>query len=199
MNPSNCVREAQSLPSFRPRTTSTALRRSARCFLGMSLTCARCHTHKYDPIPQTEYYQSVSVFQQHRRKSVRWERKLRIPTDRYRSRRRKGPRSLVAVDAMGRNDKLALFGARSPRSSEGRRLCPEQHRKSLAIGLRVSRPSGFGCGPCRTVSRVRNLQQHAAKLQVGGEAVNAEKISSQQRWLPRELAKPRETKAPSSW
>ena len=31
-------------------------------FLGMSLTCARCHTHKYDPIPQTEYYQLLAFF-----------------------------------------------------------------------------------------------------------------------------------------
>jgi len=31
-------------------------------FLGMSLTCARCHTHKYDPIPQTEYYRLMAFF-----------------------------------------------------------------------------------------------------------------------------------------
>ena len=31
-------------------------------FLGMSLTCARCHTHKYDPIPQTEYYRLLAFF-----------------------------------------------------------------------------------------------------------------------------------------
>lgn len=30
--------------------------------LGMSLTCARCHSHKYDPIPQTEYYGLMAFF-----------------------------------------------------------------------------------------------------------------------------------------
>ena len=30
--------------------------------LGMSLTCARCHTHKYDPITQTEYYRLFAFF-----------------------------------------------------------------------------------------------------------------------------------------
>lgn len=31
-------------------------------FLGMSLTCARCHSHKYDPISQTEYYRLLAFF-----------------------------------------------------------------------------------------------------------------------------------------
>lgn len=31
-------------------------------FLGLSLTCARCHTHKYDPIEQREYYELLAFF-----------------------------------------------------------------------------------------------------------------------------------------
>lgn len=31
-------------------------------FLGLSLTCARCHTHKYDPIPHREYYRLLAFF-----------------------------------------------------------------------------------------------------------------------------------------
>ena len=31
-------------------------------FLGMTLSCARCHTHKYDPITQTEYYRLFAFF-----------------------------------------------------------------------------------------------------------------------------------------
>jgi mono/diheme cytochrome c family protein len=36
-------------------TTSTA-------FLGMTVRCARCHDHKFDPIPQTDYYALGAAF-----------------------------------------------------------------------------------------------------------------------------------------
>jgi mono/diheme cytochrome c family protein len=31
-------------------------------FLGMTLGCARCHNHKFDPIPQKDYYRMQAVF-----------------------------------------------------------------------------------------------------------------------------------------
>lgn len=36
-------------------TTSTA-------FLGVTTKCARCHNHKFDPIPQTDYYRMAAAF-----------------------------------------------------------------------------------------------------------------------------------------
>jgi len=33
-----------------------------RGFLGLTVACARCHDHKYDPIPQTDYYALGGVF-----------------------------------------------------------------------------------------------------------------------------------------
>jgi len=35
----------------------------ATAFLGLTLECARCHDHKFDPITQKEYYQFFSMFQ----------------------------------------------------------------------------------------------------------------------------------------
>ena len=33
-----------------------------RAFLGLTASCARCHDHKFDPIPQTDYYALAGIF-----------------------------------------------------------------------------------------------------------------------------------------
>ncbi|MDG1897088.1 MAG: PSD1 and planctomycete cytochrome C domain-containing protein [Fuerstiella sp.] len=38
---------------------------TAKAFLGMTLNCARCHDHKFDPIAQTAYYQFRAIFEPH--------------------------------------------------------------------------------------------------------------------------------------
>ncbi len=35
---------------------------TSRVFLGMSVACARCHDHKFDAIPQTDYYAMAGIF-----------------------------------------------------------------------------------------------------------------------------------------
>jgi len=38
---------------------------TAQAFLGVTLGCARCHDHMYDPITQKEYYQVRAIFEPH--------------------------------------------------------------------------------------------------------------------------------------
>jgi len=38
---------------------------TSKAFLGITLNCARCHDHMYDPILQTDYYQFRAVFEPH--------------------------------------------------------------------------------------------------------------------------------------
>jgi cytochrome c553 len=34
----------------------------SQAFLGLTVACARCHNHKFDPIPQTDYYALAGIF-----------------------------------------------------------------------------------------------------------------------------------------
>lgn len=61
MNPTTA--EGGVIPAeFQAKNNFDRVETMGTVFLGMSLTCARCHTHKYDPIPQTEYYGLMAFF-----------------------------------------------------------------------------------------------------------------------------------------
>lgn len=61
MNPSTA--EGGAIPAeFQAKNNFDRTETLGTVLLGMSLTCARCHTHKYDPIPQTEYYRLLAFF-----------------------------------------------------------------------------------------------------------------------------------------
>jgi hypothetical protein len=41
------------------------VKHTAQAFLGVTLDCARCHEHKYDPFPQEDYYRFRAFFEPH--------------------------------------------------------------------------------------------------------------------------------------
>ena len=47
---------------FRVEYAADRTNTTATAFMGMTMECARCHDHKYDPISQKEYYQFFSFF-----------------------------------------------------------------------------------------------------------------------------------------
>ena len=55
--------EGGSVPEeFRIEYVTDRAQTFATAFLGLTLECARCHDHKYDPLLQTEYYQLCAFF-----------------------------------------------------------------------------------------------------------------------------------------
>ena len=61
MNPSTA--EGGAIPAeFQAKNSFDRTENFGTVMLGMSMTCARCHTHKYDPIQQTEYYRLLAFF-----------------------------------------------------------------------------------------------------------------------------------------
>ncbi len=61
MNPT--TNEGGSIPEeFQAKNNFDRVENLGTAFLGLSLQCARCHTHKYDPISQTEYFQLFAFF-----------------------------------------------------------------------------------------------------------------------------------------
>ena len=49
---------------FRQENVSDRVHTFGTAFLGLTMECAKCHDHKYDPIPQSDYYSMASMFGQ---------------------------------------------------------------------------------------------------------------------------------------
>lgn len=49
---------------FRVAAVKDRVDLTMQVWMGMTMGCAKCHTHKYDPISMTEYYQFYSIFNQ---------------------------------------------------------------------------------------------------------------------------------------
>ena len=50
----------------------------SRGLLGVTVSCARCHDHKFDPIPQLDYYSLAGVFRNTKQRDVRLPRSREV-------------------------------------------------------------------------------------------------------------------------
>ncbi len=50
-------------PIARNQVMADAIQVVGSSLLGLTLNCAQCHNHRYDPIPQSDYYQIRAIFQ----------------------------------------------------------------------------------------------------------------------------------------
>jgi hypothetical protein len=49
-------------PGYYYQTLDDTVKIVSSSLLGLTVQCAKCHSHKYDPIPQTEYYRVQAMF-----------------------------------------------------------------------------------------------------------------------------------------
>ncbi|MEX2300145.1 MAG: DUF1553 domain-containing protein [Bryobacterales bacterium] len=49
-------------PQYRYNYLDDMIGTTSRVFMGLTVNCARCHDHKFDPITQVEYYRMMAVF-----------------------------------------------------------------------------------------------------------------------------------------
>ena len=57
-------REYAHQEEYRAKYAFDRMETTGTMWLGLTMTCARCHTHKYDPITQREYYSFSAFFNQ---------------------------------------------------------------------------------------------------------------------------------------
>jgi hypothetical protein len=77
---------------FRFHAMTDRVNTTATAWLGLTLGCAQCHTHKYDPIPQREYY-AVMAFLNNADEPL-----IDVPTPALTARRAEVEKHIVAIE-----------------------------------------------------------------------------------------------------
>ncbi|MDA1230415.1 MAG: PSD1 and planctomycete cytochrome C domain-containing protein, partial [Planctomycetota bacterium] len=124
---------------------------TTRVFMGVSVACARCHDHKFDPIPQTDYYALAGIFQS-----------TETLYGGVRSQRNRQPSNLIIlpIDSPNPSDKpitkqeLAEFTKRRD----------ELEKEAIEARRAARQPQTNGTDPGRTIRNQFALDQQAAQL-----------------------------------
>ena len=63
MAPDGTASKGVDIPTEANQTIADTLQIVSTAFLGLTIHCAQCHNHKYDPIPQTDYFKLRAIFE----------------------------------------------------------------------------------------------------------------------------------------
>ena len=96
---------------FRVEAVVDRVSTTGAVFLGLTLGCARCHDHKYDPISQREFYQLFAMFNNCD------EPTLSVPTDQQ---AKELPALLAEIEQVEKRLADVEANAAGPRKPSGR-------------------------------------------------------------------------------
>jgi cytochrome c553 len=130
---------------------------TSQAFLGLTLGCARCHDHKFEPLTQTDYYRMVAIFN-----GLQRPRKGRTELDLPIGKR-------LEVDAEIARDRL--IEAFTQQLTELRNAHRKQTLESKPASLTAETIAAFLADPMKRDEAQRKLvEKHAALLE---EAIDA--------------------------
>ena len=128
---------------YRVEYVADRVHTTATVFLGLSMQCARCHDHKYDPVSQKEYYRFFAYFNSISDKPASYanfvaaEPFIRVPTRPQRDRLARLQRSQAELQ---RQIQKREAGADDAASRWEAALTPRQRRELDAAGLLLRLP-----------------------------------------------------------
>jgi hypothetical protein len=126
-------------PGYYYQTLDDTVKIVASSTLGLTVQCAKCHSHKYDPIPQTDYYRVQAIFMSAYR-PYQWipqaQRRLTEATEAQEKEAREHNAKIDAAVARLRNETKAVKQQFAERLfSEGLAKLPEPIREDVRVAL----------------------------------------------------------------
>lgn len=147
-----------------------------RSLMGISLECARCHDHKYDPISQQDYYALLGIFQSSGHAAIPVNTKTRVDASQYALRLAALMREKSVLEGRLRREALVTsIGAKMVLGIEGRKhfirsrtteITPKArrlHEIDLLL-LQAERQQAESRGKLRLVEDIRKAIDDKEKL-----------------------------------
>lgn len=124
-------------PEARNQVIADTIKIVGTSLLGLTLQCAQCHDHRYDPIPQKDYYATRAVFEP----ALNWQ-KWKVPNARLQSLYTRADREVAAsieqeAQVVAKKKQEALDGYMNAALTQELERQPEEKREILRDAYRT--------------------------------------------------------------